>query len=95
MGRTYCVYIMTNKHNIVLYTGVTNNLKRRVWQHKEKLVDGFTRRYNVTKLVFYEVCADARGAIAREKQLKGGSRQKKTDLINSMNPEWRELFDDL
>ena len=93
--RHYYVYIMTNKHNIVLYTGVTNDLKKRTWQHREKLVEGFTKRYNVTKLVYYEVSDDVRAAIAREKQIKGGSRQKKVDLVNSMNSGWRDLYDDL
>ncbi len=80
------VYIMTNKHNTVLYSGVTSDLKRRAWQHKDKLADGFTKRYNVNKLVYYEVFEDVRAAIAREKQIKGGSRQKKIDLVNGMNP---------
>ena len=93
--RYYYVYIMTNKYNKVLYTGVTNDLKKRTWQHREKLVEGFTKRYNVTKLVYYEVLDNVRAAIAREKQLKGGSRQKKIDLINSMNSGWRDLYDDL
>jgi putative endonuclease len=96
MANRQCyVYIMTNKHNTVLYTGVTNDLKKRVWQHKEKLVEGFTQRYNITKLVYYEVVEDIRAAIAREKQIKGGSRQKKIDLINGMNSNWRDLYDDL
>ncbi len=73
----YYVYILTNKHNHVLYTGVTNNLTRRIYEHKEKLVSGFTRKYNVGKLVYYEVCDSPYDAIAREKQIKGGSRQKK------------------
>ena len=94
-SQQYFVYIMTNKFNAVLYTGVTNDLKRRVWQHKEKLVEGFTKRYNVVKLVCYEACGDVHGAIAREKQIKAGSRQKKIDLVNGMNPEWRDLYDDL
>jgi len=89
------VYIMTNKYNTVLYTGVTGDLKKRVWQHKEKLADGFTKRYNVTKLVYYEVFHDIRDAIMREKQIKGGSRQKKIDLIQSMNADWHDLYDDL
>ncbi len=89
------VYIMTNKNNTVLYTGVTSDLKKRVWQHKEKLVEGFTKRYNADKLVYYEICPDIVSAIAREKQLKGGSRQKKIDLINSLNPEWRDLYDEV
>ena len=95
LTKHYYVYIMTNKHNTVLYTGVTNDLKKRAWQHREKLVAGFTQRYNVTKLVYYEVCDDARAAIAREKQIKGGSRQKKLDLVNNMNAEWRDLYDEL
>ncbi len=95
VNRQYYVYIMTNKHNTVLYTGVTNDLKKRTWQHKEKLVEGFTQRYNVTKLVYYEAVEDIRAAIAREKQIKGGSRQKKLDLINSINSDWRDLYDDL
>lgn len=91
----YYVYIMTNQYNRVIYTGVSNDLKRRVWEHKEKVVEGFTRRYNVTKLVYYEVYNDVREAITREKQIKGGSRQKKTDLVNSSNREWRDLYDEL
>ncbi len=93
--RQYYVYIMTNRHNTVLYTGVTDDLKKRAWQHREKLVEGFTQRYNVTKLVYYEVFDDVRAAIAREKQIKAGSRQKKIDLVNSMNREWRDLYDEL
>jgi putative endonuclease len=91
----YYVYIMTNKYNRVLYTGVSNDLKRRVWEHKEKVVEGFTKRYNVTKLVYYEVFNDVREAIAREKQIKAGSRQKKIDLVNRLNREWRDLYDEL
>jgi putative endonuclease len=93
--RCYYIYIMTNKYNRVLYTGVTNDLKRRVWEHKEKLVEGFTKRYNVTKLVYYEVFNDIREAIAREKQMKAGPRQKKIDLVNVSNGEWRDLYDEL
>jgi len=89
------VYIMTNKRNTVLYTGVTSDLKKRVWQHREKLVEGFTQRYNITKLVYYEVFDDIRIAIAREKQIKAGSRQKKIDLIIGMNTGWRDLYDEL
>jgi putative endonuclease len=95
MNNRYYAYIMTNKHNTVLYTGVTNDLRRRVWEHKEKLGGGFTSRYNISKLVYYEDTADVRAAIAREKQIKGGSRQKKIDLVNSLNPDWRDLYDDL
>jgi len=95
MGGQYFVYIMTNKLKTVLYTGVTNNLKRRVFQHKEKQVEGFTKHYNITKLVYYEVCADAYNAISREKQIKGGSRRKKMELINSVNSKWEDLYDKL
>ena len=89
-----CVYIMTNKYNKVLYTGVTSNVFKRVNEHKEKLIGGFTSRYNVTKLVYYEEFETMPEAIAREKQIKGGSRQKKVDLINGMNPEWKDLYDE-
>ena len=86
---------MTNRGNAVVYTGVTNDLKRRVYEHKEKLVNGFTKRYNITKLVYYEVFENVENAIVREKQIKGGSRQKKIELINSLNKEWRDLYGDL
>jgi putative endonuclease len=78
-----------------LYTGVTSDLKRRVYEHKEKIKGKFTARYNVNKLVFFEAFGDPSYAIAREKQIKGGSRQKKIDLINAMNPAWRDLYDDI
>jgi len=86
---------MTNARNTAIYTGVTNDLKRRVYEHKEKLTGGFTSRYNVSKLVYYEVFQDIESAIAREKQIKGGSRQKKVQLVNSMNKEWRDLYEEL
>jgi len=95
MNRQYYAYIMTNKYNTVLYTGVTSNLRRRVYEHKEGLGGGFTRKYNVKKLVYYEVTTDVHAAIAREKQIKGGSRRKKINLVNSMNPEWKDLYDEL
>jgi len=95
MGKQYYVYIMTNRKNTVLYIGVTNNLIRRIFEHKEKLVDGFAKKYNITKLVYYEVFEDIENAISREKQLKAGSRQKKIDLISQMNRGWRELYDEL
>jgi putative endonuclease len=94
VGKEYYVYIMTNAHNTVLYTGVTNNLTRRVYEHKSGIGSVFTRKYNIRKLVYYEVGNDANTAIAREKQIKGGSRQKKIDLINSMNPEWKDLYEE-
>jgi putative endonuclease len=92
MNRQYYVYIMTNKHNTVLYTGITNDLRRRIYEHKEKLVAGFTEKYNITKLVYYEVFDDVENAISREKQIKAGSRQKKIQLITSINREWRDLY---
>ena len=93
--RTYCVYIMTNTYNTTFYTGVTNDLERRVSEHKSGNHPGFTRRYNLTKLVYYEYGDDIASAIAREKQIKGGSRQDKIDLICSLNPECRDLFPEL
>ncbi|PKN69293.1 MAG: excinuclease ABC subunit C [Deltaproteobacteria bacterium HGW-Deltaproteobacteria-12] len=95
MNRQFYVYIMTNKNNSVLYTGVTNELVRRVYEHKNKLVEGFTKKYNVDKLVFYEVCEDINSAIVREKQIKGGSRGKKIKLIEDMNREWNDLYEAL
>lgn len=86
---------MTNKNNTVLYTGVTNNLKRRVYEHKSKLVDGFTKKYRINKLVYYEVFDDIYNAITREKQIKGGSRKRKIDLINNMNSNWHDLYEEL
>ncbi len=85
---------MTNKNNHVLYTGVTSNLFKRVAEHRDKVVAGFTSSYNVNKLVYYEEYATMEEAIAREKQIKGGSRQKKLDLISRKNPEWKDLYDE-
>ena len=93
VSHQYCVYIMTNAHHTVLYTGVTNHLARRVYEHKNGFGSIFVKKYNVHKLVYYEVGNDVRAAIAREKQIKGGSRKKKIDLINSMNPEWKDLYE--
>ena len=92
MNTQYYVYIITNKHNTVLYTGVTNDLRRRLYEHKMKLLPGFTSKYNASKLVYYAVFEDVNAAIAREKQIKAGSRLKKIALIESMNPEWEELL---
>ena len=83
---------MTNKNNTVLYTGVTRDIKKRVYEHKEKLAEAFTKRYNIIKLVYYEVFDDSENAISREKQIKGGSRQKKIDLIESINRKWEDLY---
>jgi len=93
--RQFYVYIMTNKGNSVLHTWVTNKLRRRVYEHKQKLIEGFTRKYNVVKLVYYEAFADCTSAIQREKQIKAGPRKKKEELINSINKEWYDLYEKL
>lgn len=90
-----CVYIITNPRNTVLYIGVTSNLSRRVWEHKQKLVPGFTSKYNCTKLVYVEVMTDINEAIAREKELKDWNRNKKIDLVNSLNPDWKDMGDEM
>ena len=95
MYQQYYIYIMANNANTVTYTGVTNDLKRRVYEHKEKLVEGFTKKYNIGKLVYYEVCEDINSAITRKKQIKSGPRGDKVKLINGMNREWRDLYDEL
>ena len=89
------IYIMTNFRNTTLYIGVTNNLIRRVYEHKNKMIDGFTKRYNLNKVIYYEIFNDIKTAIEREKQLKNFSRQKKIDLIKSMNPDWNDLYETL
>ena len=86
---------MTNKANSVLYTGVTGNLLKRVYEHKNKVVEGFTKRYNIAKLVYYEIFDSPSTAIQREKQIKGGSRRKKIHLIKSANPGFKDLSDSL
>ena len=91
MPKQYCTYIMTNKYNTVLYTGITHELAGRVLQHKERKIEGFTKRYNVNKLVYYETYEDVREAIMREKQIKGWLRAKKIALIESLNPKWEDL----
>jgi putative endonuclease len=95
MVKQYYVYIMTNKWNKVLYTGVTNDLMRRVQEHGDKTFQGFTKRYNVDKLVYFEDTESIESAILREKQIKGGSRKDKIELVNSVNPEWRDLSEEL
>ena len=95
MAKEGCVYIMTNRYNTVLYTGVTSDLKRRVWEHKTGVGSVFASRYRATKLVYYEVTPSVDAAILREKQIKGGSRKKKLDLIDGMNPAWADLSDTL
>lgn len=91
----YYVYIMTNTNRTVLYTGVTNDLIKRAAQHKLKLTDGFTKRYRADRLVYYEVYEDVTAAITREKQIKGGSRQRKIDLVRNVNRKWNDLTPNL
>ena len=87
----YYVYILTNWSSRVIYTGVTNNLERRLYEHKNKSVKGFTEKYNVNKLVYFDSTTDIKAAIAREKQIKGWTRNKKNALIESINPQWNDL----
>lgn len=93
--KTYCVYILASKRNGTLYVGVTSNLKGRVWQHKEKAVKGFTEKYTVSQLVYYECMEDVFSAIRREKQLKKWNRAWKIRLIEEKNPQWKDLYDKL
>jgi len=88
-------YLMSNKANTVIYTGVTSDLIKRVYQHKTKTADSFTKKYNVEKLVYYEIFADITEAITREKQIKAGSRKKKIKLIESINPELEDLYNEI
>jgi putative endonuclease len=93
--KTYYTYILTNKYNKVLYIGITNNLKRRAYEHKGHYKKGFTQRYNVDKLVYYEIFDNPLEAIKREKSLKNLVRRKKDKLINNFNPSWKDLYDDI
>lgn len=90
--KSYYIYIITNKHNKVLYIGVTSDLVKRIHEHKNKLADGFSKRYNLEKLVYYESTNDISSAIEREKHLKKWYRKWKIELINESNPEWRDLY---
>ena len=91
MSKTYYVYLITNWNNKVMYTGVTNNLERRIYQHKNKLIKGFTEKYNVNKLVYFEQTIDVDAAITREKEIKKWRREKKNRLVESMNKNWEDL----
>ncbi len=91
----YYVYILTNKTDSVMYIGVTNDLIRRLYEHKAKLIDGFTKKYNVNKLVYFEEYSDVKDAIVREKQLKGWVREKKNFLVQTKNPNWDDLGETL
>ncbi|HEX2831805.1 MAG TPA: GIY-YIG nuclease family protein [Thermoanaerobaculia bacterium] len=90
-GKQYFIYMMTNRWHNVLYTGVTNSLERRVWQHKHGALRGFTKRYNCDRLAYYEIYDDITQAIEREKQIKNWPRARKNALVESMNPEWNDL----
>ena len=92
MSKLFAVYILASARNGTIYIGVTNNLKRRVWEHKEKLVEGFTAQYGIDKLVYYEVCDNPEAAIRREKQLKNLVRRKKINLIEEQNKNWADLY---
>jgi len=92
MKRQAAVYLLTNKPDGTLYTGVTSDLSRRVWQHKNSVMKGFSARYNLNRLVYFELFEDIYEAISREKQIKAGSRKAKTKLIEHNNPEWRDLY---
>lgn len=91
--REPAIYILTNKSNKVLYTGVTSNLVKRIWEHKNKIVVGFSKKYNLEKLVYYEYFENMENAINREKQIKAGSRKKKITLIEKINPKWNDLYE--
>ncbi|MBI4296196.1 MAG: GIY-YIG nuclease family protein [Chloroflexi bacterium] len=93
--KSYYVYILASKQNGTLYIGVTDNLTRRVYEHKNNLVEGFTRKYNVHKLVYYEQCNDIESALIEEKRLKKWNRKWKLELIEKENPEWRDLYEEL
>jgi putative endonuclease len=95
MAKQYYIYIMTNSTNTVTYTGVTNDLQRRIYEHNNKLVEGFTTKYKINKLVYYEVCHNVESAILREKQIKSWSRKNKVALINTMNKDWHDLYVEL
>jgi putative endonuclease len=95
MEKQFYVYILANKSNRVLYTGVTNNIIRRVFEHRERRASAFTTRYRVDKLVYFEVFQDISEAIEREKQIKAGSRKKKIELVEQMNLDWKDLYDEV
>ncbi len=95
MGKEFFVYMLASGRNGTLYVGVTSDLPKRIWEHKEKVVEGFTKDYGVDKLVWFEQCPDAESAIQREKRLKEWKRAWKLDLIEKSNPYWRDLYDDI
>ena len=95
MAKDYYIYILASKRNRTLYIGVTSDLIKRVWEHKNKIVESFTQKYNINRLVYYEQCQDAENAIRREKRLKKYNRTWKLDLIEEFNPEWKDLYNDI
>ncbi len=95
MNKSYYIYILSNKHHTVFYTGITNNLLRRMYEHKEKLIDGFTKRYMISELMYYEEFNDVRFAIAAEKRIEKYKREWKWNLINRINPDHKDLYYDL
>ncbi|EMR12678.1 Excinuclease ABC, C subunit-like protein [Methylophaga lonarensis MPL] len=95
MQKLPCVYILTNRRNGTLYTGVTSNLPHRIWQHKNSVIDGFSKRYATHQLVFYETHESMESAILREKQIKSGSRKRKLELIEAFNPRWEDLYNSI
>ena len=95
MSKYFYVYILTNKYNRVLYTGITNDLRRRIYEHKNKLLNGFTKKYNTDKLIYFEDFTNVHFALRREKEIKGWIRNKKIELINSFNSDWKDLSENL
>ena len=94
-NKQYYVYLICNKNNTTIYTGITSDIKRRIWEHKNKITEGFSSKYNLYKLIYYEIFNDPENAIIREKQIKSGRREKKIKLIEPMNPKWIDLYDNL
>ena len=92
--KTYYVYLLTNWNNKVMYVGMTNNLERRIYEHKNKLINGFTKKYNINKLVYYEETSDVNSALSREKEIKKWRSEKKDTLVLNSNPEWKDLSDE-
>jgi len=95
VGKQPAIYIMASGYSGTLYVGVTSNLLKRIWEHKNGITQGFTKKYNVKRLVYYELFENMENAILREKQLKGGSRKKKIQLIEGANPDWKDLYDEV
>ena len=93
--KSYAVYILASRQNTAIYTGVTSDLKHRVFQHRSEVVDGFSKRYHTDRLVYFEITGNVLSAIDREKQIKSWSRKRKNDLIGGLNPEWRDLYDEI